>query len=346
MTVNETGGQLPLVSICCLTYNHEPFIRDALEGFLMQETTFPYEIVIYDDASTDRTQDIIREYTLKYPDLIRPMLQTENQYSKGITNPSGAFNFPRARGKYIAMCEGDDYWTDPHKLQMQVDFLEKHSGCALCIHSARILTIDGSFSDRRIRPYKGTRRLSPEDIIDKPQGYAMASLVFPSIVVKELPSYYTNCPVGDIPQQLMAASMGWGFYIDRDMSVYRVGVPTSWTTQEKKGDYISKQRRYVRQMKHMYREFDQATGGRFHGAVESAARRIWYLTKVNTRCYQIVLSQKYRRYFDELTFRTKFYICMEARLPWLYKLLNAAAQKRRRYIQASEAGKKKRGQNT
>lgn len=339
MTANDTGAQLPLVSICCLTYNHEPFIRRALDGFLAQKTTFPYEIVIYDDASTDKTADIIREYAARWPDRIRPLLSTENQYSKGVTNPSGAFNFPRVRGKYIAMCEGDDYWTDPRKLQIQVDYLEKHPGCTLCIHSARVLTIDGSFSDRRIRPYRGTRRLSPEDIIDKPQGYAMASLVFPAYVVKELPHYYTDCPVGDIPQQLMSAARGWGYYIERDMSVYRVGVPTSWTTQEKQGDYVRKQRRYVAQMKRMYQEFDQATHGRFHSSVESAARRIWYLTKVNTKCYQVVLSKQYRRYFRELTFRTRFYIYMEVYVPWLYKSLTAVAHTRRRILEAARTRK-------
>lgn len=110
----------PLVSICCITYNHKEYIRDALDGFLSQRTDFPYEILINDDASTDGTADIIREYEQKYPEKIRALLQTENQYSKGITNPSGAFNFPRVRGRYVAMCEGDDYWTDPEKLQKQV----------------------------------------------------------------------------------------------------------------------------------------------------------------------------------------------------------------------------------
>ena len=95
----------PLVSICCITYNHKEYIRDALDGFLSQRTDFPYEILINDDASTDGTADIIREYEQKYPEKIRALLQTENQYSKGITNPSGAFNFPRVRGRYVAMCE-------------------------------------------------------------------------------------------------------------------------------------------------------------------------------------------------------------------------------------------------
>lgn len=114
---------LPVVSVCCITYNHESYIHKSIEGFLMQKTSFPIEIIIHDDASTDRTASIVKEYADKYPDLIVPILQTENQWSKGI-RPSPTFVWPSARGKYIALCEGDDYWTDPLKLQKQVDFLE------------------------------------------------------------------------------------------------------------------------------------------------------------------------------------------------------------------------------
>jgi glycosyltransferase involved in cell wall biosynthesis len=113
----------PLVSICCITYNHEKYIQQCLEGFLIQKTTFLFEILIHDDASTDRTADIIREYETKYPDIIKPIYQTENQYSKGVI-VSAVYNWPRAKGKYIALCEGDDYWIDSYKLQKQVDFME------------------------------------------------------------------------------------------------------------------------------------------------------------------------------------------------------------------------------
>jgi glycosyltransferase involved in cell wall biosynthesis len=115
-----------VVSISCITYNHAPFIRECLDGFLMQETNFQFEILIHDDASTDGTKEIIEEYVAKYPDLIFPIYQVENQYSKGVRGMMPKYNFPRARGKYIALCEGDDYWTDPCKLQKQVDFLESH----------------------------------------------------------------------------------------------------------------------------------------------------------------------------------------------------------------------------
>ena len=123
----------PLVSINCMTYNHKAFIRQCLDGFMMQKCSFDFEVLIHDDASTDGTQDIIREYEVKYPDIIKPIYQKENQYSKGI-DPSLKYNAPRIKGKYIALCEGDDYWTDPYKLQKQVDFLESHPDYVMCSH--------------------------------------------------------------------------------------------------------------------------------------------------------------------------------------------------------------------
>jgi len=116
----------PLVSICCLAYNHAPFIRQCLDGFIMQKTNFPIEVLIHDDASTDGTADIIREYEKKYPNIIKPIYQTENQYSKGV-KISITYNFPRVQGRYIAMCEGDDYWTDDCYLKNGITFLEQHN---------------------------------------------------------------------------------------------------------------------------------------------------------------------------------------------------------------------------
>lgn len=112
-----------LVSVICTAYNHESYIRQCLDGFVMQKTNFSFEVLVHDDASTDRTADIIREYEAKYPDIIKPIYQNENQYSKGIAIYS-KFIYPNVNGKYIAICEGDDYWIDPFKLQKQVDFLE------------------------------------------------------------------------------------------------------------------------------------------------------------------------------------------------------------------------------
>lgn len=129
----------PLVCIRCITFNHEPYIRDALEGFVMQKTDFPFVAIVHDDASTDKTADIIREYADKYPEIIKPIFEKENQYSKpGSPLEKIMQEAIEATGaKYVAMCEGDDYWTDPFKLQKQVDFLESHPDYSMCYSKVR-----------------------------------------------------------------------------------------------------------------------------------------------------------------------------------------------------------------
>lgn len=121
----------PLVSIICTTFNHESFIGETLNGFLIQKTTFPFEIIVHDDASTDNTASVINDFASKYPLIIKPILQKENQYSKKEVNIWSDFTFPKAQGKYIALCEGDDYWIDELKLQKQVDFLESNPDYAI-----------------------------------------------------------------------------------------------------------------------------------------------------------------------------------------------------------------------
>lgn len=308
----------PLVSICCITYNQNEYIRDALEGFLNQKTDFPYEVLIHDDASDDGTARIIEEYARRFPRIIKPVLQKENQYSKGLTNISGTFNFPRARGTYIAMCEGDDYWICPDKLQKQVDFLKAHPGCSMVFHSARVEVQGRAFTEHRMRPYKGSRKVSPQEIIDKTSGYPTASLMFYAEMVKELPDFYVQAPIADIPLQLMAAARGWAYYMDEPMCVYRLGGAASWTTQMKEGDYERKQEEYAGAMKEMYRGFDRESRGRFHEHVQRAVRRLYYLTQVNRKNFPVILAGKNRDLYKELTLRTRFFIRMESRLPGLY----------------------------
>ncbi len=140
-----------LVSICCVTYNHASFIRKALDGFLMQESPscMPKdaklsdwcEILIHDDCSTDGTTEIVREYAARYPDVIFPLYEEVNQFSRGGAGKMDLYNYDRAKGKYIAYCEGDDYWTDAHKLQKQVDFMESHPDYSVCWHRCKQLIV-------------------------------------------------------------------------------------------------------------------------------------------------------------------------------------------------------------
>ena len=134
----NTSEDIPLVSICCVSYNHAAFIRQCLDGFFMQDVSFPVEILIHDDASTDGIDRIIQEYTSKYPNIIKPLYETENQYTKPGHLYIDFYNYLRAKGKYIAYCEGDDYWTDPLKLQKQVDFMESHPDYSVCFHRCQL----------------------------------------------------------------------------------------------------------------------------------------------------------------------------------------------------------------
>lgn len=144
--VEKQDNENCLVSVICTAYNHAKYIRQCLDGFVMQKTNFKFEVLINDDASTDGTADIIREYEQKYPEIIKPVYQKDNQFSKNV--PIGkTFLYPNVLGKYLSECEGDDYWTDPYKLQKQVDFMEKNSDYSICFHPVKVIWEDKSRPD-------------------------------------------------------------------------------------------------------------------------------------------------------------------------------------------------------
>ena len=218
----EKGKSQVMLTIWCTAYNHEPYIRQCLEGFVMQKTTFRFEAIVHDDASTDETATIIREYAEKYPDIIRPILETENQYSKKDGTIPKVMN-ENTHGRYVAFCEGDDYWTDPLKLQKQVDFLESHEDYSMCFHRAMLKWENGEnkdtlFSKINDREYSGVeifyRWIVPT-----------ASVVVRSEVLKS--DIYNEVIVnpdilfGDTPLFLCAAHMGRIRGMKDVMSVYR-----------------------------------------------------------------------------------------------------------------------------
>lgn len=217
----KTTDTLPLVSIVCESYNHEPFLRRCLDGFVMQKTVFPFEILIHDDASTDRSADIIREYESKYPGLFKPIYQKENQYSKGVKIWAD-IQFPRAKGKYIALCEGDDYWTDPLKLQKQVDYMEAHPECSICCHNSVLHWYDNRSPDK---PYTclEDRDYPIEEIISKWETPATASFFFRTDYLNGFASYMKSNPeilIGDIPLLLYCSQEGSIHAFSDNMSVY------------------------------------------------------------------------------------------------------------------------------
>jgi len=212
-----------MVSIWCITYNHAPYIRQCLDGFIMQKTNFPFVALVHDDASTDGTADIIREYAKLYPKIIHPIFQTENQYSKGFKEPQRLKTELCLKTKYVAYCDGDDYWVDPYKLQKQFDWMESHPDYSACFHQATIHYETGERPDEPCcdienRDYTGLELYKQEH---RPPS---ASIFFKSRIYN-CPVYKTylnsNFSFGDIPLFLCCAHEGKVRGMIDNMSVYR-----------------------------------------------------------------------------------------------------------------------------
>lgn len=220
-----------VVSVVCITYNHEQYIREAIESFLMQETSFPFEIIIHDDASTDNTPDIIKEYHSRYPDIIRPIFQKENQFSQGGFKPS-FYAVAHSDSKYIALCEGDDYWVSKNKLQIQIEAMEIHPELDFSFHSAYRLN-DVIRDDKPSWDYGDNQLLYPDSILSCVGSFApTASYVVRREVMGNMPDWFFNkAPVGDFFLEMYGAKRGGCLYINLPMSIYRTGVPSSWTAK-------------------------------------------------------------------------------------------------------------------
>ena len=224
----------PMVSIICTSYNHEKYIRQCLDGFIMQKTDFPFEVLIHDDASTDGTADIIREYESLYPNIIKPIYQKENQYSKGIRIFS-TFILPLVKGKYLAFCEGDDYWCDIDKLQKQIDFLECHSDYSACVHNTEVLYLSNG---KNIVQYgdKDKDLELTDCVYEGGQSFHTSSIMYRSKICLKPPAFTTmmeNVGVGDYPIAIYLALVGKIHYFGKVMSVYRCGTEYSWTNRMK-----------------------------------------------------------------------------------------------------------------
>lgn len=252
-----------MVTVICLAYNHAKYIRDALEGFVSQRTSFPFEVIVHDDASTDGTTGIIREYQSAYPDIIKPVFQSENQYSRKVRIPQN-FIFPLVRGRYVALCEGDDYWTDPLKLQKQVDALEACPGADICIHRAARRK-KGRFMGW-VAPAWRDRLIPVEEVILG--GGANFSSTASILCRREV--YLQQTPMrevitNDYVLAIQGSLRGGMLYLHDPMSVYRLGVEGSWSSRNKGKAKIPNKERLIR----MLSVLDEYTGGIYHKAIST-----------------------------------------------------------------------------
>ena len=255
-----------MVTVLCTAYNHEEFIASAIEGVMNQKTNFKFELIVHDDASEDRTAEIIREYKERYPDSIFPIVQKENQYR--CCNIYRSFLFPNVRGKYIAFCEGDDYWTDQDKLQMQVDFLESHEDYSMCMHNA-VKRDYGTGEESCLDTFPGDGTYSQKQHILAGLGTgfpAFASYMVRANLLGGMPEFFLSSKVLNYPLRQYYANCGKVYYFGKPMSVYRAFTPQSYMKVIMGSQQLYNQ--YTLEMIHFFEEFNKYTKGEFNEVLE------------------------------------------------------------------------------
>lgn len=301
------------VSVICNAFNHEKYITDALEGFIKQKTNFKFEVLVHDDASTDRTAEIIKEYEKKYPDIIKPIYQTENQYSKRV-KINTVYNYPRAKGKYFAFCEGDDYWTDKNKLQKQYNYMEKHSEVDMCAHKAVAVKSSTGEIEFYFPEIKEDTLFKTEEVIDT---YFSTNSLFCKAETLTNPAEFRKQLTLDYTMQLQGALKG-GIYCFADcMSVYRCMTDNSWTRkmQNNKELLIKNEMKII----NMLNTFNKETDYKYDTKVQSRINKYKIHILELKEEYKEIL-KNYREEVKKKPRKEKMKLCFKAYFPFVNKL--------------------------
>ena len=315
----------PLVSILCIAYNHGKYICQCLNGIMNQKTDFPFEIIVHDDASTDDTPAIIQEFEHKYPQLFHCIYQRENQVK--LKKPIVRNLLPLIRGKYVAVCEGDDYWIHPQKLQMQIEMLEKEDSSFFATGRSEVIDEAGNsrnyfFPDMEI----STGVYSSAEFLKLClfQRFQYSSFVIRADKYREYildpPEFRKKARVGDVSILLYFSYLGSVCYVSEVVSRYRLGSVNSWTSRFSLMN--SEEKAAVRRNSiGVYEAFDAYSGFRFHDIVAkkilsedfSIARYEMNFAQIN--------SNKYRENFSALNFKWRFIYRLGTICPWLVRFL-------------------------
>lgn len=307
----------PEVSVVCIAYNQSEFISRCLDSIFTQITDFPFEVIVHDDASTDGTAEIIKKYAKKYPDQLVPVLEKENQFKlgKNITQLTSLF----AKGRYIALCECDDWWTDPLKLQMQFDYMEKNSGCALCTHS--VDCYDGN-SDKKIgefRPSRGDKDFDTNEVILGGGGLFGTNSMFYRSEYRELPEVFLRWGVGDYPTAIYLSICGKVHYIDRCFSAYRFCAKGSWSEKYQDKEIAIESNNLLikglRRIQEVYR-------GQFDDAIEQKIVELKVNNAVLNKDAKTLLSGDLFEYYNSLCVVQKLKLFLRMHFPSIYKRLS------------------------
>lgn len=289
----------PFVSVVCTAYNHEKYIARALDSFLSQETDFPFEVIVHDDASTDGTADIIRQYEAVYPHIIKPIYQSENQYSKRDGSIGRAVD-SRLNGKYYAVCEGDDYWCDTKKLQKQYDYMSQHEDCVLCCHNTVIHDISEKEADKLFNQWTATHELTEVDVFFGWNVHT-SSYFYRPILRRQAGKYCAG--FGDYIYLTQALNLGKVVALPDVMSVYNMNIQTGATmTNYHQGE--AQYNKITGERINYLRQYDKDTDGRFREVVQARmAQLIFQKTdsgeEAMTWASKVLQNNRYYYLFEE-----------------------------------------------
>ncbi len=308
------GNEEILVSVMCIAYNHEKFIAKSLDSLVNQKTNFRYEVLVHDDCSTDKTAQIIDEYEKKNPAIVKAYYEEENQYSKKVSNFLKMAK--EASGKYLAICEGDDFWLNENKLQEQVDYIEAHPNCTMCITAAQLVNIENK-KVGEIHPFLENGEYGIPEYLKRNSNIPTASIL---VKTKDLIEVY-NMPyrkvsyVGDVPISLYMFSNGNVYYKNSCDVAYRINNPESWVGRTKGEKYIP----YIKNSIETHMVFDEYTNGKYSEAVKQKVRECNLKILISQQNFSEAITE-YPDLIKEKKFKQKVYIYIGAYAPWLLKL--------------------------
>ncbi len=307
-----------MVSVICNTFNHGKYVRDALEGFVNQKTDFKFEVLVHDDASSDNTADIIREYEAKYPEIIKPIYQTENQYSKGV-KVTRTFQVPRIKGKYIAFCEGDDYWTDPLKLQKQFNFMEANPDYSMCACSTVWLDMKTGKEKNKCRT-EINRDVPIDEIILEKKGriFQLATFFIRADMYISVPEWFFCFGVGDLPLCLLASINGKVHMLSDIMAVYRFNSEGSWTSRVQNIEYRTKA---MMKLIEGYKAFNESTDYRCNDVVIKRIKIIKYNLACRNHDFKALKSDELIEIYKSKDFVHRMSDYLMCKFPKLHSLL-------------------------
>lgn len=320
----QTQSSQPTVSVVCIAFNQVKYIRQCMESIVTQKTSFPFHLLIHDDCSTDGTTEIIREFEEKYPDIVKPLYEEENQYKKGGVMPSYLV-LPHVTGKYVAFCEGDDYWDDPLKLQKQFDALEANPDCHLCVHRVKTVWENGEDSGISIpNKFSGTQNIPSETFIRSVEDFQFHLLSFffrgedIRAYINDLPEFAKIADVSDECFELYFGNLGNVCFIDETMASHRAGSIGCWNSRNQDEKRVKHHEKMIAAME----SYDEYTQGKYHELCEHyILHQHYHIVTIRKDC-KTQLKKEYREFYRDYGIKYRLRLWLNAYFPKIAKRLD------------------------